>query len=139
MRICLATSNQGGLKDLVSSNFGRCPSYTIVDVEGGEIKNPRVIQNPGFSAGSGAGMQAAQAVADAGCNVVIAGAVGPNAFQVLSMAKLEVLECPGVTVQKALEEYMQGRLQPSSGSGRGPERGHGMGRGYGNRPGDPFK
>ena len=139
MRICLATSNQGGLQDLVSSNFGRCPSYTIVDVEGKNIKNSRVIQNPGFSAGSGAGMQAAQAVVDAGCNVVITGAVGPNAFQVLSLAKLEVRECPRVTVQKALEEYMLGRLLPSSGSGHGPDREHGRGRDYDNRHGDSFK
>ncbi len=130
MKICVATSNQGGLQDLVSSNFGRCPTYTIIEVDGKNIKSTEVAQNPGFSAGSGAGIQAAQAVVDDGCNVVIAGAVGPNAFEVLSMAKLDVRECAGVTVQKALEEYLQGRLQPSSGSGRGGGMGgHGQDRG----------
>lgn len=134
MKICVATSSQGGLQDSVSSNFGRCPSYTIVEIDGKNIKSTKAVQNPGFSAGSGAGIQAAQGVVDMGCNVVIAGAVGPNAFQVLSMARVDVRECAGITVQKAIEEYLQGVLQLSSGSGQGGGMGgHGQGRGSGHQ------
>ena len=38
MKICVAT-NQGGLDDTVSAVFGRCQTYTFVDVEGKEIKD----------------------------------------------------------------------------------------------------
>lgn len=65
MKICLATSGGEGMKDSVSMNFGRCPYFTIVEIdENKDIKSVRVVQNPGGSAGSGAGVQAAQTVAD---------------------------------------------------------------------------
>jgi predicted Fe-Mo cluster-binding NifX family protein len=138
MKICVANSNQGGLQDIVSQNFGRCPSFTIVNVEDKKIKEVEVVLNPGASAGSGAGIQAAQTVVDGGCNAIIAGAIGPNSFQVLSIAKLDVRECLGMTVERAIEEYLSGRLRSSSGTGRGPGRsgqGRGTGRGHGG-PGD---
>ncbi len=101
-----------------------------MEVEGEKTKGTEIIQNPGFSAGSGAGVQAAQAVVNRGCNVVIAGAIGPNAFQVLSMAKLDVEECPEITVQKAIEEYLLGKLKHLSGNGRDSGKGgHGRDKG----------
>lgn len=131
MRICLATSGQGGMKDYVSPNFGRCPTFTIVDLEGEVVKNVEVLQNPGAFAGSGAGIQAAQAVVNSGCNVVIAGAIGPNSFQVLSMGRIDMRDCPPMPVEEAIRAFLSGRLPPSAGMGRGPGHGMGGGRGMG--------
>ncbi len=129
MKICLATSGGEGMKDNVSMNFGRCPYFTIVEIdENKDLKSVRVVQNPGGSAGSGAGVQAAQTVADNECTVVIAGAFGPNSFQILKAANMDVRECQEMKVEDAVGQYLSGKLPASSGEGRGPGRG-GQGRG----------
>ncbi|PMP75037.1 MAG: dinitrogenase iron-molybdenum cofactor biosynthesis protein [Aciduliprofundum sp.] len=139
MRICIATSGSGGIRDYVSPQFGRCPTFTVVDVEGGSIKNVNVIQNPGSFAGSGAGIQSAQIVVNQGCNVVIAGAIGPNSFQVLSMGGVDMRECPPMPVEEAVRAFLEGRLRPATGMGmpgmgRGMGGGRGRGRGWGRGP-----
>lgn len=134
----MATGPQGGLKDYVSPNFGRCPTFTIVDVENGIIKNVQVLQNPGALAGSGAGIQAAQAVVNSGCSVLIAGAIGPNSYQVLSMGRIDMRDCPPIPVEEAIHEFLAGKLLPSTGMGRGPGHGQGYGRGRGMGRGGPW-
>ncbi len=146
MKICVASESRGGLEDMVSMQFGRCPTFTIVEVEGGEIKNVYVVPNPGATAGSGAGIQAAQTVINEGCSVVIAGAVGPNSAQALQMSGVDMRSSPPVKVGDAVMQYLQGVLPPAQygggggmggfgggrrgmGMGRGRGRGRGMGRG----------
>jgi len=91
-------------------------------------------QNPGSSMASGAGIQAAQFVADQGAQAVLTGSVGPNAFGVLQAAGLPIFTVTGGTVREAVEAYKAGRLssiaQPGS-MGGGVGRGGGMGRGRG--------
>jgi len=130
MKICVASESRGGLEDMVSMQFGRCPSFTVVEVEGKEIKNVYVIPNPGASAASGAGMQAGQAVVNEGCKVIIAGAIGPNSAQVLQMGGVDMRTAQGVSVGDAVMMYLNGQLPPAMASG-GPGMGHGMGRGMG--------
>lgn len=35
----------------VSAHFGRCPSYTIVEIESGKLINKNILGNPGHSPG----------------------------------------------------------------------------------------
>ena len=44
--IAIATKGSKGLKDKVSEVFGRAPTFTLVTVEDGVIKNTKVIENP---------------------------------------------------------------------------------------------
>jgi predicted Fe-Mo cluster-binding NifX family protein len=46
MRIAISTDG-----DNVSAHFGRCPSFTIVDIDDGTIKKKEVIENPGHQPG----------------------------------------------------------------------------------------
>jgi len=115
-----------GLDDFVSSNFGRCPSFTIVEYESQQIKEVKVVTNPGINAGSGAGILASKLVVDEGCNVLIAGAIGPNAYEVLSMGNIDVRECSPMSVKEAINAFLEGKLMPSNGAHQG--MGHGMGR-----------
>ncbi|MEM3238057.1 MAG: NifB/NifX family molybdenum-iron cluster-binding protein [Thermoplasmata archaeon] len=126
IKIAVASSDHGGLNDIVSQDFGRCPAFTIVDVEDGKITNFKIVQNPGMTASSGAGIQAAQTLIDLGCSVTIAGNIGPNAVQVLASANIDVRESPRYTVEQAIMDHLAGKLAPSSGAGR-----HGFGRGQG--------
>ncbi len=132
MKICVASSGSGGLEDTVSQQFGRCPTFTVVEVDGGNITRVYVIPNPGANAASGAGIQAAQTVANEGCNVAIAGAIGPNSAQVLAMAGVDMRSSPPVRIGDAVQQFLTSGLPPAqSGGGMGGGRGMGRGRGGG--------
>jgi len=136
MRIIVSTVT-GGLEDRVNTAFGRTPTFTIVDVEKGEIKNVQVVPNPGYSQPRGAGVTAAQFVIDQGANVVIAGQFGPNSSGVLQAAGIRMISAPAtMTVREAVEAFLRGELTtavfgPEGGMGPGMSRGMGRGRGGG--------
>jgi len=139
MKICVASESRGGLEDTVSMQFGRCPVFTIVELEGNEIRNVYVIPNPGASAASGAGIQAGQVVVNEGCKVAIAGAIGPNSGQVLQMGGVTAYSAPSIPIGEAIQRFLRGELSPApisggpgaGGPGMGGGRGRGMGRGGG--------
>ena len=148
MKIAAATG-AGGLDDAVSTVFARAPTFTIVDVENGEIKNTRVMQNPAASAGGGAGIQAAQILVNEGVRAVIAGNFGPNASGLLAQTGVAMISSPGVKVEDAVKSTekgaataspgMQNQSQPyaptapayAPGYGMGYGAGYGRGMGYG--------
>jgi len=129
MRIVAATT-RGGLDDAISPVFGRCTTFTVVDVEGDEIVSHEVIQNPYAGAMGGAGIQAAQLVLSKGAQAVLAGSFGPNASNVLSQGGVSMVPAQG-TVQDKARDLAAGRLSPSSGPTAGAFTGRGMGMGMG--------
>ena len=46
MRVAISTDG-----DIVSSHFGRCPLFTIINIEGGRVTKREVIDNPGHQPG----------------------------------------------------------------------------------------
>lgn len=107
MRILVATQGKGGLEDIVSSVFGRAQSFTIVEVEGEEIKDVKTYTNPAANAFRGAGIQAAQFVAEKNVNVVIAGNIGPNALTALQQSGIQtVTSFAGVKVKDAIKAFL---------------------------------
>jgi len=131
LKIGVASSGLGGLDDVVSPQFGRCRVLTIVEVEGTNIRNYRSVQNPGAISGGGAGIQAAQLLAQEGCEVVIAGNFGPNAFQVLIANGISPYTSPPVKVREAVEMFLRGELPEAVPRRGGGGMGKGMGRGRG--------
>ena len=123
MKIAVAASGRD-LEAAAEPRFGRCAYFVIVDSETGEFS---AIENPGAAAGGGAGIAAAQAVARAGAQVVIAGNYGPNAYQALSAGNIEAYVSPGGTVREVVEAYKAGQLQRVTQSTVPPH--FGMGRG----------
>ncbi len=143
MRIAVATNN-GGLEDTVSPVFARAPTFTIVDVENGEIRNVRVMQNPAAMAGGGAGIQASQILINEGVQAVIAGNFGPNSSGILAQAGIAMISSPGTRVEDAVKSAEKGnapQMQAQApvapapsypyGYGFGPGFGWGRGMGYG--------
>ena len=129
------------LEAMVDVRFGRCAYFVIVETEGNEIKGSEAIENPGVTAMGGAGIQAAQIIANKGAEALISGNIGPNAFGVLSQAKIKVVTgVGGITVKDAVQRYLKGELKetktpttPGFGPGRGTGRGMGPGMGRGRR------
>ena len=57
MRVAFVCENDKGLDAEVSSRFGRAPYLVIVDLDGKEAKDVKVMENPGAKARSGAAIK----------------------------------------------------------------------------------
>lgn len=112
MRVVVATDGEKGLEDSVAHEFGRCKTFTIVSIEGGEIRGVEVARNPGASLSHGKGPVAAKHLADLGADIVISGEFGPGALTMLEELKIKrELVKPGQRVIDALKE--KGLINPS--------------------------
>ena len=135
MRIIVSTIN-GGLDDRVNQAFGRTPTFTVVDVENGNIVNVQVVPNPGYNQPRGAGVTAAQFAIDQGADAVIAGQFGPNSYGVLEAAGIRMYSAPAtMSVREAIGALLRGELQPGIQGGAGGAHGVGYGGGMGREMG----
>lgn len=130
----IVSATGGELSSPVDPRFGRAQYFVLVDIDSGE--KLAVIDNTGNAAApSGAGIGAAQLVSDHGVEVVITGSVGPNAFQVLTAAKIRVLSGSG-TVGEVVKACRDGKLSEIAAAGPAMHGGgRGMGRGMGGNAG----
>ena len=103
VKVGLAVEDNSGLSSRVSSRFGRAPYLAIVELDDGEVASVRVVENPGASARSGAGIKAVQRLLEEGVKLAVAGAFGPNALTALEELGIDTLELSGVTVEEALK------------------------------------
>jgi len=62
----------------------------------------------------GAGIQSAQLVASKQVKAVVTGNVGPNAFQTLQAAGVEVFTGASGTVKEVIEKYKRGEFKANS-------------------------
>ena len=106
MKICV-TSTGNSLEAQIDPRFGRCSYLIIVDSETMQFE---AIPNTAAGATGGAGIQAAQTVANKGVKLLITGNVGPKAFQALASASIEVATGAFGTVREAVEKYKRGEL-----------------------------
>jgi len=143
MKVAVSTTGTN-LNAQIDPRFGRCAYFIIVDTDTMAFE---AIQNPYITAGGGAGIQSAQLVANKGVQAVLTGNCGPNAFQTLSAAGVQVITGVSGIIREAVERYKSGQFQPTAqanvpeyfgtggvrqpGMGRGMGRGGGMGRGMG--------
>ena len=107
MKIAVTTSGENPAAPL-DSRFGRAVRFLIYDTD---TKDFQMIDNTqNLNASQGAGIQAAQAVAMAGANVLITGHCGPKAFRVLNAADIKIYNCEAATVEEALGLLEEGKL-----------------------------
>ena len=111
MKVCV-TSEGDNLDSQVDPRFGRCQYFIIVDIETSELE---AIQNPNIDGMGGAGIQSGQLVAAKGVKTVLTGNVGPNAFQTLQAAGIDVITGVSGSVKEAIEKYNKGELKPTQG------------------------
>jgi len=107
----LAISISGNTLDSpFDARFGRAAAFCIVDTETDEWQ---AFDNPALSASGGAGVQAAQLVAGQGVQAVVSGAFGPNAFDTLAAAEIDMYLAPGNeahSVAEILAMFKAGQL-----------------------------
>jgi len=108
MKIAIPSSGTD-LNAPVDARFGRAKYFLVYDTDSKETTIVENLQN--LNAPQGAGIQAAQAVVQAGPKVLLAGNCGPKAFAVLNQAGVKVFLVQSGTVQQALDDYANGRLK----------------------------
>ncbi len=124
MKIAVSAT-EGSLDANVDLRFGRCPYYVVFEVEENKIKNNEILENAAGQEMRGAGITAAQMIANKKVEVVITGNIGPNAFNVLSGTGIKIITGVNGNVKEVVEKYLKGELketnQPSPGFGKGRE------------------
>ncbi len=149
--ITVPSEGNGGLKEFMSSRFGRCPSFTFVHIEDKKIVEVKAVSNSAVGQMGGAGISAAQLIGNNGAEAVIIGFLGPNAAQSLNALNIPIYQAPNqrMTVREVIDLYLEGKLSLISnanvpahqgmgggrGMGMGGGRGMGGGQGMGRRPG----
>ena len=114
----------------VDPRFGRCQYIIVADPDTMEFE---ATENTNIMAGGGAGISTAQMVANMGVQVVLTGNCGPNAYQTLSAAGIQVITGVSGSVKEAIEGYKTGKFQAISGPSVGAHSGMGGGMGGGGR------
>ncbi len=135
MKVAVSSTGRS-LDSAVDPRFGRCGVFLVVDTE---TMKHQAVPNSSIGAAHGAGIGAAQAVAQLGVKAVITGQVGPNAHMALSQAGITVYTGASGTVKTAVEQFKSGALRtaasPTVGGHFGQGGGRGMGQGRGRRRG----
>ncbi|MCE5214387.1 MAG: NifB/NifX family molybdenum-iron cluster-binding protein [Methanobacterium sp.] len=130
MKIAIVSTGNN-LDSEVSTIFGRCPYFAIVDAENGEIQASSIIDNPAMNERGGAGIKAAQLIANNNVNVLLSGAVGPNAFEILKQVGIKVYKPETGSVKDNINFFSDGKLKEvttSSSTGAGARGRGGMER-----------
>ena len=103
------TSESPSLDSLVDPRFGRTAGFLIVDSDTMEFEY--VDNGSAQTMSQGAGIQAAENVAQSGATVILTGYVGPKAFQALSAVGIQVGQnLDNMTVRQAIERYTSGSV-----------------------------
>ena len=98
------------MESQVDNRFGRCPYFILVEVEDKKIKGHKSVENTSANQMGGAGMTAAQAVADMKADAIITVNMGPRAFIVFKQLGMEIYQGTG-TVKEAVEDFISGKLK----------------------------
>lgn len=106
-KICV-TSEGETLDSKVDPRFGRAQYFTVVDTDTMEFES---VGNPNIESMGGAGIQSAQLVASKQIKAVLTGNIGPNAFQALQAAGIEIFTGASGVVKEAIEKYKKGEFK----------------------------
>lgn len=96
------------LDDRVDEHFGRARYLLVVDTETRAVQ--AIDNSANYHALQGAGLGAAEVVADQGAAAVITGHLGPNAYRALQLAGLPGYDGAGMTAREALSAFLSGEL-----------------------------
>ncbi|HPN45381.1 MAG TPA: NifB/NifX family molybdenum-iron cluster-binding protein [bacterium] len=111
MRLAIPCNEQK-LTALLGPQFGRAAFFAIYDPDSRTVEyisNSQVVNTP-----SGAGVQAARHIIDAGAAALLSAHCGPKAFRALQAAGIPVYVGLTGTVQEAIDKYNSGAIQPAT-------------------------
>jgi predicted Fe-Mo cluster-binding NifX family protein len=119
MRIAISTDAGD-----VSAHFGRCPVFTIVDIENSEVLKKEEITNPGHHPGF-----LPQFLREKGVGCIIAGGMGQRAAEMFEEQGIETIVGISGTIEDIIDKIKNGVLEggeslckPGAGKGYGLDK-----------------
>ncbi len=116
MIIAIATDGR-----YVSPHFGRCGTYTIVDIEGGNVIKKEIVANPGHEPGA-----IPEFLNKKGARKVVCGGIGTRARDLFGQYGIEIVAGVEGEVDSIIVKLAKGTLSGSESFCK-----PGAGRGYG--------
>jgi predicted Fe-Mo cluster-binding NifX family protein len=107
-RIALACDDDLGLEGQMSAHFGRCPFYTLVDVEDVDIVKTEVVANPYYNQHQPGVVP--HFINTKGAKVMIAGGMGPRAIDMFNGFGIEVATGAMGKVGNVVAAYLKGEI-----------------------------
>jgi predicted Fe-Mo cluster-binding NifX family protein len=101
MKIAIAADN-----GYVSAHFGRCPAYTIVDIQDGRIIKREEILNPGHQPGF-----LPVYLSQMGVNTIIAGGMGPRAQGLFVEKNIQTIIGVQGKIDEVIEKFLRQELE----------------------------
>jgi predicted Fe-Mo cluster-binding NifX family protein len=105
----------------VAAHFGRCPEYTIAEIENGKVIKRETIQNPGHQPNFLPGY-----LANMGVTVIITGGMGRRARPLFAQHNIETILGVAGPIEQVIDDVLSGQLvggenicdRPGLGNGR---------------------
>ena len=108
LRIAVPTIGDRGMIDTVSDVFSRAENFTILEVEGGEIREVRTEKNTASTLKQGAGPLAVNNLKEMGVDTVLSAELGPGAKTLLKAFDIKIIKVEsGITVCKAVKDALE--------------------------------
>ena len=123
MRIAVSADDRNGLDSVVSSHFGRCPHYILVDMDGDSIAGIEEVDSPFY--GHHQPGQVPGFIHSLGANVMLAGGMGGRAISFFQHYGIEGVTGAYGTVRQSVERYLGGQLRGAEPCRESREHGHG--------------
>ncbi|HBE04355.1 MAG: dinitrogenase iron-molybdenum cofactor [Spirochaetes bacterium GWF1_41_5] len=108
----------------VSAHFGRCPTFTIVDINDGKIVKKEELANPGHEPG-----YIPDFLNEKSVNCIIAGGMGMRAQELFSQFNIQAIMGVSGKIDDVIKQLINGELKggeslckPGDGKGYGVEK-----------------
>lgn len=119
MKIAISTDGK-----YVSAHFGRCPSFTLVEIENNEVTNREEIANPGHHPGF-----LPQFLKEKGVDCIVAGGMGQRALSLFFEQGIKTIVGVQGTIDDTIEKLVSGAVIGGESLCRpGAGRGYGLGK-----------
>lgn len=119
MRVAISTDG-----DFVSAHFGRCPQFTLVDIDKNKVTKREIIDNPGHHPGF-----LPQFLSEKGAACIIAGGMGMRAQELFSQAGIDSILGVEGSIDSVVKHLLAGTLKggesicsPGAGKGYGVDK-----------------
>lgn len=123
MRIAVSSDSDRALDSSVSHHFGRCPYFTVINIENNEILNAEAVENPYFSSHSPG--QVPDFIKSLGADTMIAGGMGGRAISIFKNNGIKCSTGATGSVRRVLTQYLSGHLSAAAPCRESVEHGHG--------------
>jgi len=106
MKIAFASKDKRGLRGTLCTEFGRCPYYTVVEMDGDKVRNIKIVTNQYLD--SDVSGMVPVFINSLGARVIIAGGMKP---QVLELFKQFGIEAVATGAESTLKDILMGYLR----------------------------